>query len=492
MMHRILGQNSTLRRDFNASIVVFLVALPLSLGIALASGAPLLSGLIAAAVGGIVAGSLGGAPLLVSGPATGLAVVVIDIGMKHGFAAVSLVTLCAGIVQVLLGSLRVARYATAIAPAVLHGMLAGIGIIIALAQLHVLVGGAPGTSLLQNLQMLPAALQHANPAAAVLGLCTVGILLGWPMLPLYRLRVPPALVAVAFSTLVAALWQLEVPRVVLPSSLAWQAPDFSAVALLPLLSATLMMAMIASTESLLSAVAVDKLHSGPRARLDRELLGQGAGNIASGLLGGLPITGVIVRSTANIEAGARTNLSSVLHGVWVVIAATTLSGVLQQVPLAALAGLLVVVGCRLVNWSSIKTLFRHGELPVYLTTVVGVVAVNLLAGIALGIVAAVLKLFWQLTRAKVNTRQAPSGNGIEVSIKGAVTFLLVPKLTETFTALPPGKHVQVNIDALLIDHAAREALDSWRQTYEALTPDGSGQVKIAMGQQQLQSVAVAA
>jgi carbonic anhydrase len=475
MIATLMKHRATLQRELSASIVVFLVSLPLSMGIALASGAPLLSGLIAAAAGGIVAGCLGGAPLLVSGPAAGLAVVVVDIGSSFGFAAVSLITLFAGLLQLVLGSLKVARYATAIAPAVLHGMLAGIGLLIAVAQLHVILGSASSPSIVTNLLHLPQALAHANVAGAAIGLLTVAILVAWPRLPLYRLRVPPALAAVGLSTLVATLLNLQIPHVSLPTTFVWAPPQMGDLPWLPILASTLAMALIASAESLLSAVAVDKLHSGPRAQLDRELLGQGAANLVSGFLGGLPVTGVIVRSTANIEAGAKTRWSTVLHGVWVVLAVSFLGSVLSAVPLTALAGLLVVVGCRLVSFKHIRDLHRHGESLVYAVTVVGVVGINLLAGIAMGFVAALLRLLWQLTRARLEV-QEQADKSMRIDMSGAITFLLVPKMTEAFAQVPPGKHVEVTIRTLLMDHAAREALNDWQENYQAQA--GGGRVTL--------------
>ncbi len=472
MLQRLRAQRAVIQNELAASLVVFLVALPLSMGIALASGAPVFAGLIAAAAGGIVGGLLGGAPLMVSGPATGLAVIVVDISERFGFAAVSLVTLLAGLLQLLLGSAKVARYATAIAPAVLHGMLAGIGMLIAVAQLHVILGHAPDASFFKNVAALPHALVHANLAAASLGACTMAILVAWPHLPLFRLRIPPALAAVGMATAAAAMLNLPVARVHLPDTFAWLPPRLGDTPLLPLLAATLGMALIASAESLLSAVAVDKLHNGPRARLDRELLAQGAANVVSGLLGGLPITGVIVRSTANIEAGAKSRWSTVLHGVWIVVAVATLSGLLNQIPLVALAGLLVVVGTRLVSWNQLRELHRHGESAVYLATVTGVVGINLLAGICMGLTAAVLKLFWQLTRARIRVCQEDDRR-FSVNMHGAITFLLVPELTEKLAALPAGREIRLNIEALLVDHAATEALKSWQNAYEGrLGADG--------------------
>jgi carbonic anhydrase len=471
---------TSIRREFAASIVVFLVSLPLSLGIALASDAPLISGLIAAAIGGIVGGTLGGAPLLVSGPAAGLAVIVMDLSERFGFRTLTLITLLAGVLQILLGLGKVARYATAVAPAVLHGMLAGIGILIAAAQIHVVFGHAPASSLWKNILAVPNSLTHANPAALGLGLCTILLLLAWPRLPLGRFKLPPALVAVGGSTLLAALLEAKVPHVQLPSHLVWHAPQLgSDISWTSLAAAVVGMALIASTESLLSAVAVDKLHSGPRADLDRELTGQGWANLLSGLAGGLPITGVILRSTVNIEAGAKTRYPAILCGVWVIVAVSCAAGVLNAVPLAALGGLLCVVGVRLVSIAEAKELHRHGESLVYGATVVGIVSINLLAGIGIGLCVAVLKLVWQLGRARIDV-QHHDAQRTTVSVQGAVTFMFVPDLLAALQALPPGKQIDIQVHALMVDHAAREALNSWRSGYQAQGQGGTATIHMEL------------
>jgi carbonic anhydrase len=223
---------------------------------------------------------------------------------------------------------------------------------------------------------------------------------------------------------------------------------------------------VASAESLLCAVATDKLHTGPRANLHRELIGQGVGNTISGLLGGLPITGVIVRSTANITAGAKTRLSAILHGVWVLLFVALLPGVISQVPLAALAGLLVYTGFKLMNPKQIRELAHHGELGVYLVTVVAIVSTNLLVGLGIGFGAALLRLLWKLTHVDVHVDQAE--DRWTVYVDGTLTFTGVPKLMTRLATLPPGQHVTVDLNLGFIDHAGYEALNSWKDTYEKL------------------------
>jgi carbonic anhydrase len=448
--------------------VVFLVAVPLSMGIALASGAPVLSGLIAAAVGGIVVGLFGGAPLQVSGPAAGLTVLVFDFIQRFGFAAVCGITIAAGALQVLFGSLGIARLALAISPAVIHGMLAGIGVLITLSQLHVVIGGTPQSSAWRNLAELPQQLADLHGVATALGLLTIGLLLLWPRLPWRRVRVVPgALVAVVVATAASVVLGHDVPRVTLPEGGllgGLKLPSFPLDMPLSAVGAVLAIALVASAESLLCAVATDKLHGGPRANLDRELVGQGLANFTSGLLGGLPVTGVIVRSTANIDAGARTRLSAILHGVWVILFVTLLGGLIQRIPLSVLAGLLVVVGIRLVNLAHIRELLKHREGPVYFATLAGVVGINLLAGIGIGLGLAVLLLLVRLTRLQVRTEQR--GKHWHVTVEGALTFMGVPRLSAALAAVPPGTHVDVDLAVDIMDHAAFEALHSWRTAHE--------------------------
>jgi carbonic anhydrase len=456
-----------LAADVPASLVVFLVALPLCMGIALASGAPIVSGLVAGIIGGLVVGLFGGAPLLVSGPAAGLAVMVFGFINELGFAVTCAAVAAAGLVQVALGALKVARTALAISPAVIHGMLAGIGILIVLSQVHIVLGGAPQSNAWKNLSELPGQLADLHGPATALGLLTIGLLVVWPFLAKGKLKlVPGPLVAVLGATAVAVAWGADVQKVklaedlfgsltrpALPEGAGWTA----------FVVAVLSLAVVASAESLLSALATDKLHSGPRANLDRELLAQGLANTASGLAGGLPITGVIVRSAANINAGAKTRASAVMHAVWMLLFVTMLGGLVQQVPLTVLAGLLVHVGVKLVNPAHIRELRHRGELSVYLVTVAGVVGINLLAGIGLGLGVAILRLLWRLGHVEVHVQKV--GEVHQVRVGGALSFVGVPKLAHALSQVPAGASVELDVAVQSMDHSGYEALESWCQNH---------------------------
>lgn len=458
-----------LRHDLVASLIVFLIAIPLSLGIAQASGAPILAGLIAAAVGGIVVGLLGGSPLQVSGPAAGLTVVVYGLVQQFGWPVTCAIVVGAGLLQITFGVLKIARGALAISPAVVHGMLAGIGVTIALAQMHIVLGAAkPESSALKNILALPGQIASLHGPATLLGLLTLGVIFVWPLLPKRIQKVPAPLVAVVGVTLLSVVLGMDVRRVELPANIF---SSFTFTPRLPdqahlgaFIGAIFTVALIASVESLLSAVAVDKLHSGARSNLDRELIGQGAANTISGLLGGLPITGVIVRSSANVAAGAKSKASAILHGIWIILFVAVGAALISKIPYAVLAGLLVSVGVRLVNPGHIREMIHHREWPIYFVTLLGVVFLNLLYGVGLGVGLAVILLLRRLAMVRVTVEER--GDRQHVRIEGSMSFIAVPQLTAALGRIPAGKDVDVDLMVDFMDHAAFEALHSWRVSQE--------------------------
>ncbi|MFA3877518.1 SulP family inorganic anion transporter [Streptomyces sp. MMCC 100] len=463
--------------DVSAAIAVFLIALPLSLGIALATGAPLQAGLVAAAVGGIVAGRIGGCPLQVSGPAAGLTVVTADLIQHYGWRTTCAITVLAGLAQLGLGCLRVARSALAVSPAIVHGMLAGIGVTIAVAQLHIVLGGTPQSSVPDNLVALPAQLANLHPADLAVSVLTLTLLLLWPRIPgragELLGKLPAALIAVSGATAVASLTGLRLPKVDLPS---WNS---HALATLPdgpvlgLVAAVLTTTLVCSVQSLLGAVAVDKLVAArpaptghvKRSNLDRELLGQGAANIVSGSLGGLPIAGVAVRSSANVAAGAVSRNSTMLHGVLVVIAALLMVPTLELIPLASLAALVMAVGLKMVSLNHIRTVTRHREVLVYAVTTCGVVFLGVLEGVALGIAVAVGVALHRLTRTRITHDDAEGVHHVQV--RGQLTFLAVPRLSRVLHQVPHGADAVVELDGSFMDHAAYETLQDWQKTHTA-------------------------
>ncbi|MGZ3771414.1 MAG: SulP family inorganic anion transporter [Bdellovibrio sp.] len=457
------------KSDLPASLVVFLIALPLSLGISLASGAPMKAGLIAAAIGGIVVGLLAGAPLQVSGPAAGLSVMVLGFIQKFGFETTCVITIIAGVTQMVFGMLGAAQLAFVISPAVIHAMLAGIGILIALGQIHVLFGFAPKSSALLNIAGYPDSFLHMNPSAAMLGIVSLAVLLSWNKWAPKKLSfLPGSLMAVIVGTLIGYFTNAEVPRVQLGSQLfdSFQGLKIGDHSLVSLIVAGLGMALVASAESLLCAVATDKLHSGQRVKLGKELFAQGVGNTLSGFLGGLPITGVIVRSSANITAGATSRSSAILHGAWILVFAVFFAPLLNQIPLSVLAALLIFTGVKLVKVGEIKKLMEFKESLVYFATLAGVVFINLLWGIGIGFALATVMLIQRMVRFHFQTEKAQDGNKYKVQIRGNLTFLAVPKLLKQLNALPKKSEIYLALEVDHLDHAVIEAIHDWKQGYE--------------------------
>ncbi|MDX6758168.1 bifunctional SulP family inorganic anion transporter/carbonic anhydrase [Streptomyces sp. F8] len=485
------GVRKDLPADLSASITVFLIAIPLSLGIALATGAPLQAGLVAAAVGGIVAGRLGGAPLQVSGPAAGLTVVTAELIQRYGWRTTCAITVLAGVCQLGLAALRTARSALMVSPAIVHGMLAGIGVTIALAQLHIVLGGTPQSSAVANVLGLPGQLADLHPVALGVSALTLLVLLGWPRLPgpagRALRKVPAPLAAVATATAFAALAGLSLPRVDLPSWRSHALPEMPEGPVLGLIAAVLTITLVGSVESLLSAVATDKLIASergtdnrpPRADLDRELRGQGAANIVSGALGGLPITGVAVRSVANVKSGAASRKSSMMHGFWVLLAAFLLVPLLDLIPLATLAALVMAVGVQMVSITHLRSVTRHREALVYGTTIVAVVLGGVLEGVAVGIAVAVALALHRLARTRITLERLDSGVH-RVRARGQLTFLAVPRLSRVLNQIPHDAHTVVELDGSFMDHAAYETIQDWQQSH--LAHGGSLEVTGRSGQ----------
>jgi len=459
---------STIRYDVPASLVVFLIAVPLSLGIAMASGAPFAAGLIAAVVGGIVAGALGGSAVQVSGPAAGLSLVVADLVQTYGWRATCMITLWAGAVQLLLGVFRAARAALAVSPAVIHGMLAGVGAVIALSQLHIVLGGQPQRSAVANLVELPGQLAELHGHKIIVGLLTIAVLAVWVKMPKQVKVVPAPLAALLVAAISAWAFGWDVTRIDLSGTFTeWTFPVLPQGDWHLILAAVLLVALLAGVESLLCSVAADGMHTGPRGDLDRELAGQGVANMVTGALGGLPVAGVIVRSTANAQAGARSRVSTILHGVWVLMFALGFGWTIRLIPLEALAALLVFIGVQMINLGHIRKVHGHGEVPVYIVTMLAVILLGLAEGVLFGLALAALLALRRLTGVTVRTRKEPDGRH-HATISGSLTFLGVPRLTQELRAIPAGAAVDLDLDIDFMDNAAFEAIHSWRLDHERL------------------------
>jgi MFS superfamily sulfate permease-like transporter len=489
-------------RDFTASIVVFLVALPLCMGIAIASGVPPEKGLITGIIGGIVVGFLAGSPLQVSGPAAGLAVIVFEIVRDKGLSALGPILVLAGLIQFVAGVFKLGGWFRAISPAVVHGMLAGIGALIVVGQFHVLFDAKPLASGLQNLAAMPGRLLDlslSNVAqtemAVAIGLITVVTMLAWEKLrPKSMKLVPGALLGVVAATVVATILGLAVTRVDVPESIvaAIDAPGegFLAQMLTPsLITTAIAIAFIASAETLLSAAAVDKMHDGVRSDYDKELRAQGVGNLLCGLAGALPMTGVIVRSSANVQAGAVTRASAILHGVWILGFVALLPWLLRSIPMAALGGVLVVTGWRLLGISHVRHLFHvHGALPafIWVATFVMVVATDLLTGVLVGLGLSLVELIPHARRLRLKVDTRHENDLSEVKLDGAATFLTLPKLSSVLESIPAGRPVKLDMRKVpAIDHSCAEMLAEWIQRRRS----GGTQVNLDCDAQHLRRMA---
>lgn len=475
---------ATFGHDVLASVVVFLVALPLCLGIALACGLPPAVGIITGIVGGIIVGTLSGSPLQVSGPAAGLIVLILDLVGDKGVAALGPVVLIAGAVQLLAGVFRLGQWFRAVSPAVIHGMLTGIGVLILASQFHIMVDDKPRGSGVANLLSLPESIwKGLVPAddtvhhfAAWVGAMTIGTLVLWnTVLPKRWRIVPGPLVAVIVATVAAQVNWLPIGYVKLPANLSdavtWPGANWLDLFRDPdiwVLGGTF--AVVASAETLLCATAVDQMHPGPRTKYDRELMAQGIGNTICGVLGALPMTGVIVRSAANVEAGAKTRLSAVLHGFWLLVCVTSLPFVLRLIPTSGLAAILVYTGYKLVDVKGARELARESrsEFLIFLAVVVGVVVTDLLTGVLLGVALSALKLLITFGHLEVRVEEHPEKIRSYLHLEGAATFLRLPKIVEILDTVSANTELHVRFDHLsYIDHACLNLLLAWQKRHEA-------------------------
>ncbi|MFI1259267.1 SulP family inorganic anion transporter [Streptomyces netropsis] len=466
-----------LRADFTASLVVFLIAVPLSVGIAVASGVPVELGLVTGIVGGILTGLLPGSSLQVSGPAAGLTVLVYEAVRAYGLEALGVIVLAAGLLQVAMGVLRLGRWFRAISVAVVQGMLAGIGVVLIAGQLYALAGAdapADGLAKLGGLLGLVVDTVRSPEAltAVAVGVGTTAVLVLWPHWRRGARVLPAPLAAVALATAVVGTLSLPVARVEVHGLLDAVRPPsaggFARLAEFGVLGTVLAFALIASAETLFSAAAVDRLHEGPRTDYDKELIAQGAGNTVCGALGALPMTAVIVRSAANVQAGARTKASRVLHGVWMLVFTALLPWALGIIPVAALAGVLVHAGWKLIPGRELVPLWRdhRGEVVVLLATTGSIVATNLFEGVLIGLLLAIAKAAWESSHVHVETVATTDGV-VRARVLGNANFLRLPKLLDELEALRrPGHGVELDLAGLRhADHACRAALVAWAERH---------------------------
>jgi MFS superfamily sulfate permease-like transporter len=619
---RIRSWLSSSKKDVLASIVVFLVALPLCMGIAIASGVPIAAGLITGIIGGLVVGSIAGSPLQVSGPAAGLTVIVFDLVQTYGLEVLGIAVLICGALQFLAGTFRLGRWFRAVSPAVIHGMLAGIGVLILSSQFHVMVDDAPKGNGIRNLVSIPNAIRKGLPItnlgsaaertmrreflhqfgelheeqvqirelvaervpasyldgqrtpvahnperlgrrarlktlatrqqrsserlaalverldssgtsvlghdpadlkkasqqatermqialsdlqqersedvfasqahlqvslenvldklknhgwAAKVGWLTIGVLLFWKAFSSTRLKLIPApLVAIVFATIATAVLKLPVLYVEVPGNL-WSEihlPSLTVLRSAPIMvlfQAGVVLAVVASAETLLCATAVDQMQSTTRTNYDKELAAQGLGNMVCGLLGALPMTGVIVRSAANVEAGGKTRLATILHGGWLLVFVSALAFLLRMIPTASLAAMLVYTGYKLINFRAVRELKQYGwgEVAIYFATLITIVCADLLTGVLVGIGLSAAKLLYTFSHLNVRLDVNEPKNRVVLHLQGAATFIRLPLLAYELECVPPNVELRVDFEHLdYIDHACLDLLMNWAKQHE--------------------------
>ena len=484
-----------LKKDIPASIVVFLVALPLCLGIALASGAPPLSGIIAGIIGGIVVGSFSGSPLGVSGPAAGLAVIVYNAINDLGSFEIFLVAvILAGVIQILMGILRAGIIAYYFPSSVIHGMLAGIGILIFLKQIpHAFgydVDPEGDFAFLQKdnentFSELVNMLNYVSPGVMIITAVSLFILIFWQTKIIQKSKVlsliPGPLLAVIAGVVLTKLFEgnaYEISKdhlVSLPVASSTEEffgnftlPEFSALKNPQVYITAVVIAIIASIETLLCVEASDKQDDLKRVTpTNRELRAQGIGNIISGFIGGLPVTQVIVRSSANQQAGGRTKASSIMHGFLLLISIITIPFVLNMIPLATLAAILLVVGFKLAKPALFSKMFKQGwgQFLPFIITIIGILLTDLLMGIALGIVVAIFIIL----RNNFKVPFELTGNVIEgdkkqyvITLSEDVTFLNKASVLKTLSQIPDNSHVKIDaLKSQFVHHDVIEIIEDF-------------------------------
>lgn len=469
-----------LKKDMFASIIVFLIALPLCIGISIACNLPISTGIISAIIGGIVVGSLSGNSLQVSGPAAGLILVIVDIVQHHGIEKLSLIIFLAGVIQILLGLFSWGKWFRAISPAIIQGMLTGIGISIFLTQLNVMLDNQPNNYFLGNLFNLKNVLQNSiftfdisiHQLAGFIGVLTLVIMSTWDFITIKKLRIiPSALIAIVVSSLVAYIFHFPISHINISDDF-WGSLNIMHLNSLysifdpQIIKNAFIVTLIASAETLLTSTALDKINTEIKTNYNKEIFAQGIGNSLSGILGGLPITGIIVRSVANIEAGAKTRFSAILHGVWILLFASLFPFVLTYIPTASLAAVLVYTGYKLINIKAAKHLYSisKGEFVIYLFTLIAILSINLFEGILIGMIFAIIKDIYKTLKINIKIKEFPTENKILVELLGNITFIQIPQLADIFENLDESKKIEISVEHLyFIDHACIDFISSWEE-----------------------------
>ncbi len=495
-----------LRNDLPASIVVFLVALPLCLGVALASGAPLLSGLISGIIGGIIVGFLSASQTSVSGPAAGLAAVVLasitQLGSYEVFLAAVVIS---GVIQLIFGIMKGGLIASYIPSNVIKGLLAAIGIILILKQIPHAFGvdkiAEDDFSFLQSdgentFTELVRMLSIFTPGAIVISGISLIIMIYWYKTPLKNLRFfPSSLFVVIFGIGLNYIFKYYIPSLVVePTHLVsipeinlgdvstiFKFPDFTQLTNYHVWLTAMTLAIIATLETLLNLEAVDNID--PHKRLsppNKELIAQGIGNMASGLVGGIPITSVIVRSSVNINAGAETKLSTIIHGALLLLSVMLITPILNLIPLASLAAILLVTGYKLAKVSLFKEMYAKGwnQFIPFAATIIAIIFTDLLIGIVIGLVISIFYILRNNYRNPftIEKEKLHVGETLRLELANQATFLNKATIKDTLWNAPPNSNVIV--DATYCDYVDNDILEILHDYRYTVAPENNIQLNI--------------
>ena len=487
---------ANLKSDFSSGLVVFLVALPLCLGIALASGAPLFSGIISGIVGGIVVGYLSQSHLSVSGPAAGLTAIVLTAITDLGaFDAFLLAVLLAGILQLALGFIRAGSISNYFPTNVIEGMLAGIGVIIFLKQIPHAFGYDKDyegdLAFLQpdgenTFSEIFHHLGHVHLGVVCITLVSLFILIVWNKVDfLKKLKlVPPALIAVIVSIIINQIFissgsslaiqndhlvSLPVPTSLEEFKAIFVLPDFASITNSKVWVVALTIAIVASIETLLCIEAADRMDAQKRyTDTNVELKAQGIGNIVSSLLGGLPMTSVVVRTTANNTAGAKSKMSTIIHGLFLMVSVLAIPTLLNKIPLGTLAAVLLLIGYKLANPKTVKHFYEKGKyqfIP-FIATLLAVVFTDLLKGVALGMVISIIFVLKGNMKRAYNFRKEEyqDGDTIHIDLAQEVSFLNKAAIKSTLASIPENSTVVISAnDTVYIAHDVLDLIKEFKK-----------------------------
>ncbi|HWC14500.1 MAG TPA: SulP family inorganic anion transporter [Actinomycetota bacterium] len=471
----LAGLKENLQTDIVSGLIIFLIALPLCLGIALASGAPPISGVITGIVAGTLANLFSGSYVTINGPAAGMIVIVLGAVTELGFRGALAVGVVTGFIQIGLGLARTGKLTGFFPLSVVHGMLAGIGLIIMSGQIHIVVGHAnPREHGFHILTAIPHSVFDPVVETAIVGVAAILVMVLWPRLGKVARVIPAPLAAVVIGTVIAIINGAG-PRLDLQGGLlqGFQTPDFSAVLTGPGLKWVALYVFVASLESLLTAEAVDKLDPWKRrSDMNRELIGKGIGNAVSSAIGGLPMIAEVVRSKANIMAGARTRWSNFFHGVFLFLFVLAVPGLLELIPLAALAGILMVVGFRLAHPADFKHAWDIGKVDFALMTITAftVLLTDLLIGVATGIVLGILHALFRSTSVanlfKPRMEVTDDGSKVTLRFRGGLGFHNFIPVRGVLDNMPRGREVTLDFTQVhYVDPTVLERLHDFEVDY---------------------------